>query len=106
MGTPSEYSSAVIRRRFKIVQMPSFLVLNIHRFKKNSFFWEKNSSIVNFPIKNFDTKDISPLSTQKTTTLYDLIATVSHEGSFEDGIYKTAGICSSKNRRHMVRNSR
>jgi len=86
--TPSEYSSAERRRRFKIVQMPSFLVLNIHRFKKNSFFWEKNSSIVNFPIKNFDTKDISPLSTQKTTTLYDLIATVSHEGSFEDGIYK------------------
>jgi U4/U6.U5 tri-snRNP-associated protein 2 len=76
------------QKRFKVVQMPSVLVLNIHRFRKNSFFWEKNSSIVNFPMKNFDTKDISPLSTQKTTTLYDLIATVSHEGSFEDGIYK------------------
>merc|ERR1712014_257282 len=73
--TPLEYFSAERRRRFKIVQMPSFLVLNIHRFKKNSFFWEKNFSIVNFPIKNFDIKDISPLLTQKTITFYNLIAT-------------------------------
>lgn len=38
-------------KRFEIVQLPKFLILYIKRFTKNTFFLEKNPTIVNFPIK-------------------------------------------------------
>ncbi len=31
------------------------------RFTKNNFFLEKNPTIVNFPVKNLELKDIIPL---------------------------------------------
>merc|ERR1712176_1115849 len=74
--------------RYSIIRLPKFLILYIRRFTNNGFFWEKNSSIVNFPVKNLDFKDIIPLPTQQALTKYDLIATISHEGSVGEGTYK------------------
>lgn len=38
-------------KRFEITRLPRYVILNIKRFTKNTFFVEKNPTIVNFPIK-------------------------------------------------------
>jgi len=35
----------------EITRLPQFIILYIKRFTKNTFFLEKNPTIVNFPIK-------------------------------------------------------
>lgn len=40
-----------ILKRFEITSLPPFIVLCIKRFTKNTFFMEKNPTIVNFPVK-------------------------------------------------------
>jgi len=72
---------------YRITKLPNYLIIWIKRFRKNAFFWEKNPSIVNFPIKNLDLKDISPPS-NNGAFIYDLIASVAHEGNIGSGIYK------------------
>ena len=42
------------RRRYRLARLPDYLVLHVRRFNKNNFFWEKNPSIVNFPVKGLD----------------------------------------------------
>merc|ERR1712183_162855 len=76
------------RKRLRIKRLPNFLILAIKRFDKNSFFWEKNPSIVNFPVKNLDLKDICLPLNYQSSAIYDLIATISHEGSISSGTYK------------------
>lgn len=49
------------RRKFKITKLPKFLVLHVKRFLKNQFFIEKNPTIVNFPVKNFDLSACIPV---------------------------------------------
>lgn len=43
-------------KRFEITRLPKFIILYIKRFTKNTFFLEKNPTIVNFPIKYVFTK--------------------------------------------------
>lgn len=38
-------------KRFEITRLPQYIILYIKRFTKNTFFLEKNPTIVNFPIK-------------------------------------------------------
>jgi len=42
------------RRRYKVKQLPSYLILCVARFKQNEFNNEKNPTIVPFPVKNLD----------------------------------------------------
>ena len=49
------------RRRFRLTKLPSYMVLHIKRFTKNNFFVEKNPTIVNFPVKNLELRDIVPV---------------------------------------------
>ena len=49
------------RRRFRLTKLPSYLVLHIKRFTKNNFFIEKNPTIVNFPVKNLELRDVVPV---------------------------------------------
>lgn len=42
------------RRRYKVKQLPNYLILCVARFKKNEFNNEKNPTIVPFPVKNLD----------------------------------------------------
>ncbi|KAF8823109.1 putative ubiquitin specific protease 39 isoform 2, partial [Cardiosporidium cionae] len=48
-------------KRFFLWTLPPFLVLQINRFSKNNFFVEKNPTIVTFPIKNLDLRDLAGL---------------------------------------------
>lgn len=45
------------RKRYRLRSLPKYLVLHLKRFTKNNFFTEKNPTIVNFPIKNFELRD-------------------------------------------------
>ena len=67
--------------------MPKYLILQAKRFIKNEFFSEKNSTIVNFPIKNLELGKFEHKEEVKERK-YDLIANVVHEGKIEEGTYK------------------
>jgi U4/U6.U5 tri-snRNP-associated protein 2 len=51
------------RRRYRLTRLPNYLVLHMKRFTKNNFFWEKNPTIVNFPVRNLELRDIVPVPT-------------------------------------------
>ena len=51
------------RRRYRLTRLPSYLVLHFKRFTKNNFFWEKNPTIVNFPVRNLELRDVIPIPT-------------------------------------------
>ena len=45
------------RIKYKIKRLPKYLIFHMKRFIHNSFFLEKNPTIVNFPVNNLDLKD-------------------------------------------------
>jgi hypothetical protein len=45
-------------KRFEITRLPKFIILYIKRFTKNTFFVEKNPTIVNFPVKSIELGDL------------------------------------------------
>lgn len=51
--TEKEYKSYKdnFMKRFEITRLPKFIILYIKRFTKNTFFVDKNPTIVNFPVK-------------------------------------------------------
>ena len=51
------------RRRYRLTRLPTYLTLHMKRFTKNNFFWEKNPTIVNFPVRNLELRDILPVPT-------------------------------------------
>ncbi|KAG8199319.1 hypothetical protein JTE90_011785 [Oedothorax gibbosus] len=68
-------------KRFQVTTLPPYLILFIKRFTKNTFFIEKNNTIVNFPIKNVDFTEIfQPEQRDKKHAIYDLIANIVHDG--------------------------
>ncbi|XP_067138279.1 ubiquitin carboxyl-terminal hydrolase 39 [Centruroides vittatus] len=69
-------------KRFEITKLPPYLILYIKRFTKNTFFVEKNPTIVNFPIKNVDMTELLHPSVRNThpKCVYDLIANIVHDG--------------------------
>ncbi|EEC02862.1 ubiquitin specific peptidase, putative [Ixodes scapularis] len=67
-------------KRFQLTSLPPYLILYIKRFTKNTFFVEKNPTIVNFPIKDVDLGELVAGAEGDDTYVYDLIANVVHEG--------------------------
>uniref|UniRef100_A0A1B6DHZ2 Ubiquitin carboxyl-terminal hydrolase 39 n=1 Tax=Clastoptera arizonana TaxID=38151 RepID=A0A1B6DHZ2_9HEMI len=77
-------------KRFEITKLPPYLILYIKRFTKNTFFVEKNPTIVNFPVKNVDFGDIltPEVKAQHKHTTYDLVANIVHDGEPSKGTYR------------------
>jgi len=78
-------------KRFEITRLPRFIILYIKRFTKNTFFVEKNPTIVNFPVSHIEFGDLlseEVRAKHKDGTTYDLMANVVHDGSSENGSYK------------------
>lgn len=46
-----------VEKTYRIVALPRFLLLNICRFTKNEFFFEKDTSIVLFPVRDLEMRD-------------------------------------------------
>eukprot|EP00042_Codosiga_hollandica_P051171 m.624184 g.624184 ORF g.624184 m.624184 type:complete len:498 (+) comp58230_c0_seq4:285-1778(+) len=69
-------------KRFKLTKLPEYILVHIKRFTKNTFFVEKNPTIVNFPIKSIDFKPF--LDLEKADPLaeykYDLLCNIVHDG--------------------------
>ncbi|XP_037024909.1 U4/U6.U5 tri-snRNP-associated protein 2 [Bradysia coprophila] len=79
-----------VMKRFEITKLPAFIILYIKRFTKNTFFLEKNPTIVNFPIRNVDFGDILTEENRKNhkNTKYNLIANIVHDGEPSKGTYR------------------
>jgi U4/U6.U5 tri-snRNP-associated protein 2 len=77
-------------KRYTLRKLPPYLILTIKRFEKNNFFWEKNPTIVNFPLKGLDLKEYLHPDTQRMNpeTRYDLVANAVHEGKADGGTHK------------------
>ncbi|XP_059163825.1 U4/U6.U5 tri-snRNP-associated protein 2-like [Physella acuta] len=69
-------------KRFQLTRLPQFIIIYFKRFNKNYFVFEKNPTIVNFPIKNIEFGDLlSPEArAQHKYTTYDLAANIVHDG--------------------------
>ncbi|KAL9692156.1 hypothetical protein quinque_000064 [Culex quinquefasciatus] len=77
-------------KRFEITRLPKFVILYIKRFTKNTFFLEKNPTIVNFPVKNIDFGDILTEENKRAHrfTKYNLVANIVHDGEPKSGTYR------------------
>lgn len=60
-------SEAHVRRQYRILQLPRYLILHLVRFTRNNFYLEKNPTIVTFPVKNLEMRDFL-FSAEETTT--------------------------------------
>ncbi|KAJ7292884.1 hypothetical protein C8J57DRAFT_1550450 [Mycena rebaudengoi] len=66
-------------RRYKCQRLPPYIILHFKRFTKNAFVEEKNPTIVNFPLRGLDFRDYVDAPPSNVSTVYDLIANVTHE---------------------------
>ncbi|KIY46341.1 cysteine proteinase [Fistulina hepatica ATCC 64428] len=66
-------------RRFKCKRLPPYIILHYKRFTKNVFVEEKNPTIVNFPLRGVDFREYVEDPSSHPSTVYDLIANVTHE---------------------------
>lgn len=57
------------KSRYRLKKMPTFLILDLARFKKNDFYVEKNPTIIAFPIKNLDLTSYVHPDNEKTKDL-------------------------------------
>eukprot|EP00095_Tigriopus_kingsejongensis_P006628 maker-scaffold1179_size56971-snap-gene-0.16 protein:Tk06628 transcript:maker-scaffold1179_size56971-snap-gene-0.16-mRNA-1 annotation:"u4 tri-snrnp-associated protein 2-like" len=78
-------------KKFEIIKLPPYIILYFKRFTKNTFFLEKNPTIINFPIKSVEFGDLVASEFKHLypdNAVYDLMANVVHEGPPTGGIYK------------------
>jgi len=55
-NSKEEYLPSGVIKRYRFVRLPPYLIIAFRRFAENNFFVEKNSTIVNFVVKNLDLK--------------------------------------------------
>eukprot|EP01112_Ceratiomyxa_fruticulosa_P015202 TRINITY_DN4448_c0_g2_i3.p1 TRINITY_DN4448_c0_g2~~TRINITY_DN4448_c0_g2_i3.p1 ORF type:complete len:520 (-),score=144.91 TRINITY_DN4448_c0_g2_i3:46-1542(-) len=75
------------RKTYIITRLPKYLVMQIRRFNKNNYFFEKNPTIANFPVKNLEMREYTTNEPSVGVTKFDLISCVKHEGTPAKGIY-------------------
>ncbi|GJQ14892.1 hypothetical protein GpartN1_g6683.t1 [Galdieria partita] len=76
--------------RYRLHKLPYCLILVMKRFVKSNFVWEKNISIVHFPIRDWNMAEYlsTPLRTESDGIVYDLTAVVVHDGEPNGGSYR------------------
>ncbi len=67
-----------IKKRYKIIKLPYYLILIFKRFENNMFFVEKNPTLINFTLDNLIINNIK----------YSLNSNIIHEGRPNQGNYK------------------
>ncbi|KAI9334707.1 u4/U6.U5 tri-snRNP-associated protein 2-like protein [Obelidium mucronatum] len=94
--TDKEYTQSI--KRFRLTKLPQFLIFHIKRFTKNNFTTEKNSTIVNFPIRGVDMREYLDPSVEDPNTIYNLVANICHDGKpgAVEGSYKVHVHCKGK----------
>ena len=74
------------KKKLDLYYLPKILIISFKRFIKDSHQWEKNSEYVDFPINNFDMKDLI-IGPDKDHSIYDLFAVSQHYGGTGFGHY-------------------
>ena len=74
------------KKKLDLYYLPKILIINFKRFIKESSQWEKNDEDIDFPINNFNMKDLL-IGPDKAHSIYDLFAVSQHYGSTEGGHY-------------------
>ncbi|KAJ3060318.1 U4/U6.U5 tri-snRNP-associated protein 2, partial [Podochytrium sp. JEL0797] len=94
--TDKEYTHSI--KRFRLTKLPQFLIFHIKRFTKNNFTTEKNSTIVNFPIRGVDMREYLDPENKDPNTVYNLVANICHDGKpgAVEGSYKVHVHCKGK----------
>lgn len=76
-------------RRYQILKLPKYLILYIKRLTKNTFYTEKNTHVVDFPIDNLNMGNFLFKNEEDPESngpkRYRLIANIVHEGDPEPG---------------------
>lgn len=84
-------------KRYRILKLPKYLILYFKRFTRNTFFTEKNTHLVDFPLnalkmshfkqdKSSNTQDTSSGHHQEQSQdVYTLIANIVHDGEPDAG---------------------
>jgi U4/U6.U5 tri-snRNP-associated protein 2 len=78
----------LVKKKYALKSLPSYLTLTMRRFSKNSFFTEKNPTIVSFPIKSLDLSEYVEKGEKEESYVYDLIGNVIHDGKAGTGSYR------------------
>ena len=81
------------KKKIDLYYLPKILVINFKRFIKESEHWEKNDENVDFPIINFNMKDLI-IGPDKEHSIYDLFAVSQHYGSTGGGHY--TAVCKNR----------
>ncbi|KAF8579850.1 cysteine proteinase [Ramaria rubella] len=66
-------------KRYKLQRLPPYIILHYKRFTKNNFVEEKNPTIINFPLRGVDFREYLDAPPDHPSTVYDLLANVTHE---------------------------
>ena len=74
----------VEKKCYQILKLPRYLIFHINRFSDNSFFKEKNPTIVNFPINDLDLTNFLNKNSKNEKITYDCIANIRHFGENEE----------------------
>jgi U4/U6.U5 tri-snRNP-associated protein 2 len=77
-GVTTQESAGQLRR-YKCQRLPQYIILHYKRFTKNAFVEEKNPTIVTFPLRGVDFREYLDAAPTHPSTVYDLIANVTHE---------------------------
>jgi len=79
-----------IVKTFQLSALPPYLILYHKRFTKNTFYVEKNPTIVTFEVRSLDMADyLTPELKRKCPhAVYDLIANIVHDGKPDAGTYR------------------
>ncbi|KAG0711723.1 U4/U6.U5 tri-snRNP-associated protein 2 [Chionoecetes opilio] len=85
LKTPKR-KSTIINRCFR----GTMCITAQKRFTKNTFYIEKNPTIVNFPVKNIDLSEYltEEVRHRHPEPIYDLVANIVHDGKPESGTYR------------------
>ena len=81
------------KKKIDLYYLPKILIINFKRFIKESEHWEKNDENVDFPIINFNMKDLI-IGPDKEHSIYDLFAVSQHYGSTGAGHY--TAVCKNR----------
>lgn len=55
-----------VRRTYRLTRLPPYLIVHYQRFHENNWFWEKNPTLVNFPLQGLEMKPYTDLQQPAT----------------------------------------
>ena len=82
------------KKKIDIYYLPKILIISFKRFTKQSVNLEKNDEFIDFPINNFNMKDLI-IGPDKDHSIYDLFAVSQHYGNTGSGHY--TAVCKNGN---------